>query len=166
MSASPNWRPMKAGDIAAVTAISDQVHGAFTEGADVYADRLTLYPAGCFVLEQDGHVRGYLITHPWMAADPPALNRLLGAMPAKADCYYLHDLAILPNMQGGGAGSAAMRHVVDAAREAGQNRILLMAVNGADSFWQRQGFADMSDRIALAKRASYGPDSFFMGLEI
>ncbi|MGC4250175.1 MAG: GNAT family N-acetyltransferase [Sphingobium sp.] len=156
------WRPMKDSDIAAVSTISDAVHGPFTEDADIYAERLALYAAGCFVLERQGRVSGYLVTHPWTAAAPPALNERIGAIPADADCYYLHDLALLPDARGGGAGSAAMRCVVQAARAAGQAAIVHMAVGGAEAFWGKQGFDDISRELDPEKRASYGPDAVFM----
>ncbi|BAV64033.1 hypothetical protein SCLO_1009930 [Sphingobium cloacae] len=157
---------MQPSDIPAVSGISDAVHGVFTEDAAIYAERLALYPAGCFMLDRDGSPMGYLVTHPWTTANPPPLNEPIGAIPADADCYYLHDLALLPEARGGRAGSAATQYAIDAARGAGQGAIILMAVGGADTFWRRQGFTDISGRLDPAKRASYGSDAVFMRREI
>jgi GNAT superfamily N-acetyltransferase len=132
---------MSAGDLAAVSAISDAVHGRFTEPVAVYAERLALYPAGCRVLEQDAAVVGYLISHPWYREAPPKLGALLGTIPPDADSYYLHDLALLPIARGTGAGKAALDFVKARARALGFSDIALMAVGGADLYWARQGFA-------------------------
>ncbi|WP_257211611.1 hypothetical protein [Sphingobium sp. IP1] len=64
MSGAAQWRPMGQGDVDAAAAISDWVHGAYTEKPAIYAERLRLYPAGCFLLEWDGEALGYLVTHP------------------------------------------------------------------------------------------------------
>ncbi|MGA1807414.1 MULTISPECIES: GNAT family N-acetyltransferase [Sphingobium] len=157
MSGSAQWRPMGQGDVDAAAAISDRVHGAYTEKPAIYAERLRLYPAGCFLLEGDGQVLGYLVTHPWAGDRPPALDQLMGRLPDAADRYYLHDLALLPEARGTGAAAAAVDLAVAQARAAGFDRITLTAVNGADAFWRRQGFVD-----APVAADSYGADSVSM----
>jgi len=157
MSGSAQWRPMGQEDVDAAAAISDRVHGAYTEEPAIYAERLRLYPAGCFLLERDGEVLGYLVTHPWAGDRPPALDQLMGRLPDAADRYYLHDLALLPEARGTGAAAAAVNLTIAQARAAGFDRITLTAVNGADAFWRRQGFVD-----APVAADSYGADSVSM----
>lgn len=156
------WRPMRAGDVPAATAISDEVHGRFTERPDVYDERLRLYPSGCFVFEQAGEITGYLVSHPWHRGCPPALNALLGGIPDTVDSYYLHDIALLQKARGGGAGAAAVALVLDRAAAAGLETVTLTAINGADSFWATQGFAYVDDDAVKAKLGSYGSDSYLM----
>ena len=157
MSGSAQWRPMGQEDVDAAAAISDRVHGAYTEEPAIYAERLRLYPAGCFLLERDGEVLGYLVTHPWAGDRPPALDQLMGRLPDAADRYYLHDLALLPEARGTGAAAAAVDLTIAQARAAGFDRITLTAVNGADAFWRRQGFVD-----APVAPDSYGAESVSM----
>lgn len=152
------WRQMRQSDLAAVSAISDAVHGRFTESVEVYAERLALYPEGCRVLEQDGAVVGYLISHPWHRDDPPKLGATLGAIPAAPDSYYLHDIALLPAARGAGASKAALDFVKTRARALGLVDIALMAVGGADRFWAAQGFA----YVPRAVDPSYGDDAYLM----
>lgn len=149
---------MSAGDLAAVSAISDAVHGRFTEPLAVYAERLALYPAGCLVLKQRGEVAGYLITHPWYRDAPPKLGAMLGAIPAHADSYYLHDIALLPAARGTGAARAALDFVMARARALGFSDIALMAVGGADRFWAARGFAYVPRDVD----PSYGADAYLM----
>ncbi len=150
------WRPMRPADIPAVAAISDAVHGTYTEHADIYAERLQLYPAGCWMLERAGEALGYLISHPWQGDRPPALNAPILAVPAAADRYYLHDLALLPQARGAGAAAEAVQLVADEADSTGFARITLTAVNGADAFWRKQGFLPVNDG------AGYGEGSLAM----
>ncbi|MCW4461693.1 GNAT family N-acetyltransferase [Sphingomonas sp. BT-65] len=156
----PGWRPMAAADLPAISAISDAVHGRYSEAVEVYAERLALYPAGCFVLEGDGAAAGYLITHPWRRDTPPKLGAMLERLPADADTCYLHDIALLPATRGTGAGRAAVDLVIGQARASGFGEITLMAVGGADSFWAAQGFAIVDAAPDIL--ASYGPEARLM----
>lgn len=154
------WRVMTAADLPAVSAISDTVHGRYSEAIEVYAERLALYPTGCFIFEDDGAVVGFLVTHPWHRDTPPKLGAMLGVVPVDADTFYLHDIALLPATRGTGAGRAAVELTIQAARAAGFGEITLMAVGGADSFWAAQGFtiADAAPDIL----SSYGPEARLM----
>lgn len=151
------WRQMRAADLPAVAAISDAVHGRYTEDVAIYAGRLALYPAGCRVFEVEGAVAGYLIAHPWRSASPPGLGERPDAIPDDADTYYFHDLALLPAARGTGAGRTAVMLAERQAREAGFGDITLMAVNGADSFWAAQGFIYVG-----GGEASYGEGAYLM----
>jgi ribosomal protein S18 acetylase RimI-like enzyme len=145
---------MMATDVGAVAHVSDSVHGRYTERADVYAERRALYPAGCFLFERAGQVAGYLICHPWRRDRPVPLDAMLGAIPADSDCFYLHDLALLPTARGSGAGKSGTALAVAGARAGGFDEIRLVAVGGAESFWATQGFEAM---------AGHAPDSYGEG---
>ena len=156
------WRAMREADLPAVSAISDAVHGSYTEPMAVYAERLCLYPAGCRVLERTGDVVGYLVTHPWFRDGPPKLGAMLGAIPPEADTYYLHDIALLPAARGTDASTAALDFVVDRAGALGLPDITLMAVGGADRFWAAQGF----DYLPRDADLSYGTGAHLMRMSI
>lgn len=155
MSGAGVWRPMRPDDLPTVVRISDAVHGDFTEPLETFADRLTHYPAGCAILERDGEALGYLISHPWPRdAAPPALGARMDSIPT-SDSYYLHDIALLPAARGTGAGATATAFVVRQAEVEGCRDVRLVAIQGADSYWHRQGF----DYVAADP---YGPDSHLM----
>jgi len=156
------WRQMHASDLASVSSISDAVHGRYTEDVAVYAERLALHPPGCLVFERDGAVAGYLITHPWHRESPPKLGALLGAIPADATTYYLHDIALLPAARGTGAGTAALDFVMGRARALGFADITLMAIGGADRFWAAQGFAI----VPRGADPSYGAGAYLMRMPV
>lgn len=153
------WRPMRTSDIEAVGLLSDIIHDpAYSEAPAVYAERVALYPSGCHVFERGGTIEGYLISHPWHRCRPPALDSLLGAIPSDADSYHLHDLALLPAVRGTGAGKAGLALVLRQAGIAGLSEVTLVAVSGAEAFWQAQRFA-----AAAGEGASpYGPGSRLM----
>lgn len=153
---------MTADDLPDVKRLSDAIYDvALSESAEVYAAKLALYPAGCFVLAEGDCALGYLLTHPWRRGSPPKIDRLLGGLPEEPDCYYVHDLAMLPNARGTGAAHAAVALVRTAAMRQGLRVVQLVAVGGAESFWQRMGFA----RIAEAD-AGYGPGGCLMEMRV
>lgn len=156
------WRKMERADLSAVAVISDLVHERFSERPEIYAERLALWPGGCFVHERSGRIDGYLISHPWRRCDPVPLDAELGGLPGDVDSWYLHDLALLPEARGTGAGAAAVDRVVSRARAAGFAEISLVAVNGADRFWERRGFRRIETQALTEKLASYGPGTFYM----
>lgn len=163
MSGKPAiWTRMQGEDLPAIVALSDSVHGDYTEDSAIYAERLALYPDGCFTLWLGDRITGYLVSHPWHRDSPPALNRALGSIPAAADTYYLHDIALLPDARGHGAGRAAVDLIFDRARQAGFQDVTLMAINGADQFWAAVGFAYVDDSDPTAPSGSYGAGAYLM----
>ncbi|HEU4806348.1 MAG TPA: hypothetical protein VFS91_11200, partial [Nitrobacter sp.] len=86
--AKGQWRPMSAADLPPVLAIAEEVHPAFPEEADVFAERLRLYAAGCLVFHAGENIAGYIVSHPWRAMDPPALNSRLGMLRRSGDLLH------------------------------------------------------------------------------
>jgi len=150
-------------DLAAVDAIAARVHPAYPEDRAVFAERLRLHPDGCWVLATPGPgIAGYVISHPWHLGEPPALNVLLGRLPAPASTYYIHDLALLPAARGSGAAGSIMAQLVRQARQLGLPSLALVAVNGSAAFWTKQGFAAVTVPGASNCTSSYGDDANLM----
>lgn len=149
-------------DLAAVERIARKVHPAYPEDVAVPAERLRLWPEGCLVLEREGAILGYAVTHPWHARRPPALDMLLGALPLRPDTYYVHDVALLPAARGQGAAGRLVALLERIARTAGLDQMALIAVNGSVPFWQRQGFAVVDLPVLAGKLASYDAAARYM----
>jgi len=156
------WRAMRQEDLAQACAIADEVHAAYPEDPEVFAERLALYPGGCLVLESGGRVAGYALAHPWMRAAPPALNARLATLPARADCLHVHDIAILPSARRCGAARAALQELAALAAREALPILALVAIPGTRAFWRGQGFAVVERPALAAKLASYGTGARFM----
>lgn len=157
-----SWRPMTKEDLADVQVLADTIHIDHPEDKSVFAERLRLYPQGCAVLEIDGRLIGYALTHPWNFGEPPALNSQLERIPSNPTTYYVHDVALLPEARGRGyamqIGDWLVRH---AEREAFSN-LSLVAVNGSQPFWEKLGFRVTVVPGLESKLLSYGPDAVLM----
>lgn len=160
---SLNWRAMTAADLDAVAVIAAIGFPDHFEGRDCFENRLALNPDGCFVLaDAEDDARGYLVAYPWRASAAPALNTLIEAIPADASVMYLHDLALHPDVRGGGWSREIVERLADQARDDGWPALALVAVNDAAPFWERRGFAVIDSPAMTAQLASYGPDARYM----
>jgi GNAT superfamily N-acetyltransferase len=146
------WRPMTEADLPTVMQIGDVVHADLPESLEVVAERLRLFPAGCWVAPG-----GYILSHPARRGVAPRLNRLLRALPADADTLHLHDVAFLPERQGQGGGRSAMQLAFDVAARHGLPTVALVSVHGTGPYWGRFGFV-----AELADVASYGDGAMYM----
>ncbi|AQU87466.1 GNAT family N-acetyltransferase [Komagataeibacter nataicola] len=154
-----SWAPMQPGHLPQVVALAARMHPGCPERAEVLDERRSLCPTGCMVLiEENGPVRGYMLSHPWRMARPPLLDTHLGRLPARPDCWYLHDIAIDPALRGQGHAHAALRHLGAQARLCGVPWLALMAAEGARPLWAHLGFEPMPD-VPAAITASYGADA-------
>ena len=92
------WRQLSASNIDSLVRIANKHHPDLPENAQVFAERLNLFPEGCLALMETSNdeLYGYVISHPIRRRQPPALNSLLGDIAFDADQYYIHDLVIVP----------------------------------------------------------------------
>lgn len=162
MALSRAWRPMTVDDLDAVVAIASIGFPDHPEDRDCFASRLCVFPDGCFILDGEGGVKGYLISYPWTADSAPVLNRRIAALPDDASVLYLHDLALHPDVRGEGWSRSAMEAVLAVAARGDWPAVALVAVNEAVGFWQGHGFEVRQTPAMAAKLASYGADARYM----
>jgi N-acetylglutamate synthase-like GNAT family acetyltransferase len=102
-----------------------------------------------------------VLSHPWHDCSPPPLDAVLEPVTSPST-YYIHDLALLPETRGSGAGAAIVGILAARARTLQLPNMTLVAVNNSVHFWQRQGFTVTHDPALDAKLASYGDQAHFM----
>ena len=154
------WRAMQFSDLDAVMKVADQVHEDLPEERAIFEERLKLYPQGCLVLELSGQeIAGYAISHPIAPANPPALNQKLGALPAKAQDYYIHDVALLPKLRGSGLARQGIEALLQHAQR--YSKVALISVYGTSPFWERFGFKPSAEDMGK-KLAPYGEGAVYM----
>lgn len=163
-------RPMRASDVDAILALQALAYPGFLlESASFFQNRLALAPSHCWVAQTQASASpdgllGYLISYPWDAGLPPALDVALAALPAGADYWFLHDCAVAPSAQGLGVGQALLRTAATSAHEGGLRQASLVSLEAAVGYWQRHGYLAVSaDSASLAEKlAGYGPRAQYM----
>lgn len=154
------WRAMEEQDLDDVEALGNRIHPGLPEDRAVFAERLALFPDGCLVLAGPAGIDGYAVSHPIRAFEPPALGALLGAIPADADQFYIHDVVVAPERRGGGVSGEAIRMLLESA--AAYPSAALVSVYGTAGFWSRFGFRPVEGVDMTAKLRPYGPDAVYM----
>lgn len=158
----PHWRPARTSDFAAISAIATRIHPALPEREEVLAEKIRLCPDGCGVLDTDQGIVGYGLAHPWMRYRIPPLDGLLQALPDRADCLYVHDVAVLPDFRGG-VVRAYVAGIEKLARASRIRTLALVSVYGTRPLWEPVGFrAVTADAELRAKLASYGDGATYM----
>lgn len=151
------WRPATLADAAAIAALARAELGDYGEAAELYAERIALASAGCWVFDDAGATLGHCISHPWVRRAPPAMHILLGALPPSPDCWYLHDVVVAP----AGRGQKAVERLLPILSQTAVTHdiatLALIAVGGADAYWARQGFV-----AAKGDADGFGKDALYM----
>nr|WP_314899820.1 GNAT family N-acetyltransferase [uncultured Deefgea sp.] len=128
-------------DIQAILDIQAACYPAdFIESAETLLCKQALAPNTSWLIEIQGEVMGYLFCHPWRHDTPPQLGQKLTKLPEQPDRFYIHDLAILPAGRGKQLAKQLIEHALNWAQQAEFDRAMLVAVQGAKSFWQKHHF--------------------------
>jgi GNAT superfamily N-acetyltransferase len=152
---------MTESDMAGVMRVADEIHRDLPEAEAVFHERQRLFPEGCLVLAENNEIGGYIVSFPIRHGKPPALNAMLGEIPAEADQYYLHDIAILPGFRGRGAAAEGIGRILEVARR--YPTTCLISVYGTGPFWARFGFIpEPVDAAMEDKLRGYGPDAAYL----
>lgn len=156
------FRNARPDDLDGVLSIQTVVFPGFQEGRATFAERLQLYPDGFFVVEEEGTIKGYLVSYPFQRPNPPLLDTLIGSISPDCDAYYVHDLSLFPEMRGRGAAVAMVEAMTSVARKAKFSRMGLIAVGGADVFWSRFGFVPVVVTALEERLRAYGAEAVYM----
>ncbi|KAL4815665.1 acyl-CoA N-acyltransferase [Aspergillus spinulosporus] len=158
------WRNLTVSDIDNLMHVANTIHPDLPERAVVFAERVTLYPDGCLALVNgSGQLHGYAISHPIRHHQPPALDTLLGEIPADASEYYIHDVAVLPELRGQGLAAQGIARLLEVAAAKGFSRTCLVSVYGTEAFWGRFGFRREVDGEELKEKLrGYGDGAVYL----
>lgn len=163
MTTEHAWRPMHGRDVDGVVRVAASAFPDHFEAQACFEERLALFPQGCFVLEAEDEVQGYLIAYPWRFGEIPPLDTLLGGLPQSHETMYLHDLALDAEVHKRGLAWAMIEELAGRVRALGARRIALVSVNRSARFWQSMGFEEVTDDPTIsAKLRSYGDGAMYM----
>ncbi|EDP66585.1 GCN5-related N-acetyltransferase [alpha proteobacterium BAL199] len=160
------WRMARLDDVARIARLSNSIHILFPEREEVFAEKVRLSPEGCQVLEADDRIVGYILSHRWRRQSPAALDSLLGELPAKADCWYIHDLGMGAGARGTGAATEIVGRIIRAAERERLPVVALVAIAGAIGFWRKLGFQVVVAKGLAAKLREYGENAVYMELTL
>lgn len=161
---------MLAADLPAVLAVQAQCYGeTLLESPEALASRLALSPDTCWVAAlRDQQLAAYLFTHAWPETSLPPWNGRLARDWSDTEplTWFIHDMAVAPAGRGAGLASRLYGAACDEAIKAGLRTSRLIAVQSADVYWRRLGYAPEAAEIHANKLATYGNDAVLMGCRL
>ncbi len=133
---------MRLADLDAVQSVQHLCYPPrYLEPPESFGNKIRHAPDSCWVVETDGRVEAYLVCLPADERSLPGLHATDWRAPEQPSLLYLHDLAVSPGLRGKGAAQALIGQARAHAQAAGLRRLALVAVQGSEPYWTRQGFA-------------------------
>jgi predicted GNAT superfamily acetyltransferase len=100
---------------------------------------LTLSPATCFTASYDGDLTGYLLTYP-VPDRYKAFGEKLPIVASGETTLYIHDLCVSSEQRGKGIARLLYDGMIDSLGPIRFKKIVAVAVQDSDGFWQSCGF--------------------------
>lgn len=162
------FRQMREVDLPSVMQIQASAYASdFQESQAVFLRKLHLAPDFCWVAQVQDQVVGYLFSHPWQDVLPPALHAPLDALPEFASCWFVHDMAFLPQARGLGLAKRLYAAARNKVNDLNLSKSMLVAMPGVSDFWLRCGYQiveNLSDQLHQ-KMSQYGGGARLMWSE-
>lgn len=157
-------RAMQLRDVADVLRIQRACYVPhMNESRSVIEHRLAAAPDTAWVAERAGKIVAYLAAYPSSLGKVTSLGGRFN-VPVTADCLYLHDLAVSPEVRRSGAGPMLLRRAWHAAGLIGLTHSALVSVQDSKLFWEKYGYRVAEDLVPEQQNnlASYGAPSWYM----
>ncbi|WP_370680318.1 GNAT family N-acetyltransferase [Comamonas sp. GB3 AK4-5] len=157
-------RTLTPADVGGVLHIQTLCYGAdFAESEAVFTRRLQAAHHCSWAAQQGGQLVAYLAAYWSGHGKVTPLEGDFAALP-QASVLYLHDMAVNPAQAGQGVARKLLQVALDQASARGVRQAALVAVQGADRYWARQGFVPdpLQDGQQQAHLRSYGEDAVYM----
>ncbi|MFC4656475.1 MULTISPECIES: GNAT family N-acetyltransferase [Rheinheimera] len=156
-------RALTPADLTALLDLQGQCYpAALNESAAVMGKRLEGFASTCWGAFSGQHMQAYLLTYPSLLGKISALGADFSSC-VKPDALYLHDMAVSSASRGAGLAAKLLLQAELYARHHQLSYLTLVAVQGAEGYWQKQGFVAAASLTATQQRqlASYLPETAF-----
>jgi GNAT superfamily N-acetyltransferase len=136
-------RPLTRDDVPAIHALEVEVYvPSLHESAESFVRLIEIYPDGAIGGFDEEGLCGYGFGVPLRAGTALELRSPLAAVPADADTFYIHDVAVAARCRGRGVGRILAGRLLDLARAEGFRQSELVSVQGSAPFWEKFGFRE------------------------
>jgi GNAT superfamily N-acetyltransferase len=114
------------------------------ESAAVMSERVSAFTDTCWGCFIDQQMAGYLLAYPSVLG---SITPLAAPFPLyqNTNCLYLHDMAISSDFRGQSLAPALLAYAGIEAKKLGLQALALVAVQGAEGYWAKQGFVKVTE---------------------
>jgi len=135
------YRSLTVADLDQIRTIEADVYIApLLVSDEAFLRLMELFPDGAVGAFDAQGLCGYAFGVPVVSGMTLDLQVPLAEIPAAADVFYVHDVAVAARCRGRGIGSVLATRLLDVARRARFTRAELVSVQGSHPFWERFGF--------------------------
>ena len=113
--------------------------GDLYEPKEWLRNKLQTFPEGCWGCRINGGLKGYLFSFPWRKEEVFPLSAAF-EIPKDPNCFYIHDLVVSREYQRRGLAAQLAAKAFEIGRGYGFDLFSLVAVQGAEGFWEKLGF--------------------------
>lgn len=153
-------RTLTLNDLSALLALQAQVYPAhLNESEKVMHNRLQHFASTCWGAFEGDTLQGYLLAYPSNLGYISPLGADFSNA-AEPNTLYLHDMAISQASQGRGLARELLAKASGFSTQAAFSQMALVAVQGAEGYWSKQGFSALLALSAEQQSAlqSYAPE--------
>ncbi|WP_280569614.1 GNAT family N-acetyltransferase [Chromohalobacter sp. 296-RDG] len=133
------------------------------ESVGSFSAKLSANSDFSFIAVQNEMFVGYVMALPWIYGELLDLDGVDYSVPVDADSLCIHDIAVSRKARNAGAAKYLLNAVLESAKSRGYRQLFLVAVQGASSYWKRQGFEAVQVSEELKHHLSaYGEGAEYM----
>ena len=155
----------------------DQVHEIqaasyieeYHESKEAYELMIEKYSNGCFVIQVDHEMAGYIIMHDNTRGTIQKLNETKNdsdltnthqqqqehSQNNDSNCWYIHDCCLIPKFRGIGLADKAIEHAMKLAKKNRFEYITLVSVMNTYRFWEKKGWERVNELVYGSHTAYY-----------
>jgi GNAT superfamily N-acetyltransferase len=135
-------RHLVVSDVPAVASLEAEAYEpSLHESSEAFTRLIELFDEGALGAFDEGGLCGYAFGVPLRAGSVLELRTPLAEIPADADMFYVHDVAVATRCRGRGVGRALAARLIAVGESRGFRRFELVSVQGSAPFWARFGFS-------------------------
>jgi len=158
--------PMILQDLEGVTEVQKKTFTQnLCEKHSVMLNRFETFGQYFYVAKNENAIIGYMLSFPWRSGHTPINNQNFPTILQAPDCFYIHDITLLPEARGTGLARAMIEKACETGRSLGFKTISLVAVAQSGDYWDKINFQEHLD-IPVEKKnaiiANYGEGSRLM----
>lgn len=115
------------------------------ESPDSFMHKMSLSPDTCLKVLHEDKMVAYFFSIPCNKENLPAFDDHDYTVPEDPDCFYLHDLAILPDYRKKGIPVLVFQEILSIAHKIGVHCFRIFSVQNTYEKWKGYGFQEVQE---------------------
>lgn len=139
------------------------------ESLAVFKNRFDRFGQFFRVATIDDQIVGYIICFPYELGEIPKNNAPFEANLKRPDCFYIHDVTLIPEARGQGLAQLLIESAFNQAKDLGFTKVSLVSVGQSGNYWDKLGFIkypQTTQEILQKLHSSYDEKSRLMVKDI